>query len=54
MNHASRPGESKLLHDCALPLTGRGVVDRIVTNLGVSDVVERADGVTETKGCRRA
>jgi 3-oxoacid CoA-transferase subunit B len=56
MDHASKHGESKLLHDCTLPLTGRGVVDRIITNLGVFDVVESgltivelADGVTETE-----
>ena len=56
MDHASKHGESKLLHNCTLPLTGRGVVDRIITNLGVFDVVESgltivelADGVTETE-----
>jgi 3-oxoacid CoA-transferase subunit B len=56
MDHASKHGESKLLHDCTLPLTGRGVVDRIITNLGVFDViegglrlVELADGVTEAE-----
>jgi 3-oxoacid CoA-transferase subunit B len=56
MDHASKHGESKLLHDCTLPLTGRGVVDRIITNLGVFDVVEGgltivelADGVTEAE-----
>jgi 3-oxoacid CoA-transferase subunit B len=49
MNHASRHGESKLLHNCALPLTGGGAVDRIVTGLGVFDVVERDDSVTETE-----
>ena len=54
MDHASKAGESKLLKECTLPLTGRGVVDRIITNLGVFDVVEGglkivelADGVTE-------
>jgi 3-oxoacid CoA-transferase subunit B len=53
MDHASKAGESKLLKECTLPLTGKGVVDRIITNLGVFDVVpgglklvERADGVT--------
>jgi 3-oxoacid CoA-transferase subunit B len=54
MDHASKSGESKLLKECTLPLTGKGVVDRIITNLGVFDVVEgglklveRADGVSD-------
>ncbi|PLS23373.1 MULTISPECIES: CoA transferase subunit B [Neptunicoccus] len=53
MDHANKKGESKLLKECTLPLTGKGVVDRIITNLGVFDVVEgglklveMADGVT--------
>ena len=54
MDHASKHGEPKLLHECTLPLTGKAVVDRIITNLGVFDVVEGgltivelADGVSE-------
>ena len=40
MDHANKAGESKLLKKFSLPLTGQGVVDRIITNLGVFDVVE--------------
>ena len=47
MDHANKAGESKLLKKCSLPLTGQGVVDRIITNLGVFDVVERGLKVVE-------
>ena len=54
MDHTNKHGDSKLLKECTLPLTGTGVVDRIITNLGVLDVVEgglkiveTAEGVTE-------
>jgi 3-oxoacid CoA-transferase subunit B len=53
MDHASKTGESKLLKECTLPLTGKAVVNRVITNLGVFDVVqgglklvELAPGVT--------
>ncbi len=56
MDHANKHGVSKVLHECTLPLTGRAVVDRIITNLGVLDVVpgglkivELADGVSEAE-----
>ncbi len=54
MDHTNKAGVSKVLSECTLPLTGKAVVDRIITNLGVLDVVdgglkivELADGVSD-------
>ena len=54
MMHANKRGESKLLKECSLPLTGVGCVKKVVTNLAVMDILpeggfkllERAPGVS--------
>ncbi|MEM1162155.1 MAG: 3-oxoacid CoA-transferase subunit B [Pseudomonadota bacterium] len=56
MDHTNKKGETKLLKECTLPLTGKGVVDLVISNLGVFDVfdgglkiVEVAPDVTEAE-----
>ena len=47
MDHTNKKGEPKLLKECTLPLTGKGVVDRIITDLGVFDVAHKGLQVVE-------
>jgi 3-oxoacid CoA-transferase subunit B len=56
MEHTTPAGGAKLLRACTLPLTGAGVVNRVITDLGVLDVtdsglevVELAKGVTRSE-----
>ncbi len=54
MMHTNKAGESKLLEECSLPLTGVNCVKKVVTNLAVLDIlpkggfklIERAPGIS--------
>lgn len=53
MTHASKHGESKLLTECTLPLTGKGCIKKVLTDLAFIEIkegkfhlLERAPGVS--------
>ncbi|RMF73162.1 MAG: CoA transferase subunit B [Alphaproteobacteria bacterium] len=47
MDHTAKDGSPKLVKRCKLPLTGVACVDRVITNLGVFDIVEGGVKVVE-------
>lgn len=47
MEHCAKDGSPKIVKNCALPLTGKAVVDRIISDLGVFDVTEHGIKLVE-------
>ncbi|WP_242884198.1 3-oxoacid CoA-transferase subunit B [Actinomadura litoris] len=48
MEHRAKDGSPKLVADCTMPLTGRAVVSRVITDLAVLDVADGAFALVET------
>ena len=53
MDHCEKAGAAKFLHRCTLPLTGVGVVDLLITDLGVFEIGRKGGGPPRRAGQRR-
>ncbi len=49
MDHREKGGDSKFLKECTLPLTGKGVVDLLITDLAVFEIDRRGGGAVLTE-----
>jgi len=49
MDHCEKGGDSKFKHECSLPLTGKGVVDLLITDLGVFEIDRKGGGARLTE-----
>ena len=47
MEHSAKDGTPKIVEQCALPLTGKGVVHRVITDLGVMDITPQGVKLVE-------